>query len=346
MKNSLNVRLGFLVAVVAVFASTLQVLGGHPIWPPPKHSAEYRQANMLFLRFQDALAAERWQAALSFCSDRVQAKAAEWPSPKAFFNETILTELLLAQDFGYWTLRADQTGGFDWTDKANFYGLFVTLTEPESKPVVQWFWAISASNHAWVVDYPPIKLEEYIARKKAAIQEREEKIKQIRQSLEPKLQGIKTHLIPLSERFIIGSPMLFRVELTNPGKTTADYMDSGVAYSPLTVFDDKGQPLPYTEIPSQIRVRKGEAAPGVSVIVADRIDLNRNYAITKPGKYVVQFSGAKLEIGQPLPNWNPGPSDPFGENENEITAGGGFIGVTNRFPSDLITIEVTAGRKQ
>jgi hypothetical protein len=343
MKISVNVRLDFLVAVMVVFASSFHVFGGHPTWPPRMHSAEYRQASMLFLRFQDALAAEQWQEALSFCSDRVREKAAQWPSPKAFFNETIPTRLLLAQDFGYWTLRSDQPGGFDWTDKANFYGLQVTLTEPESKPVVQWFWAILATNQTWVVDYPPVKLEEYVARKKVAIQEREERIKQIHQSLELKVNGIKTHLIPVSQRFIIGSPMLFRVQLTNLGKTSADYMDSGVAYAPLTVLDDKGQPLPYTEMPSQIGVAKGEVAPGASVVLADRIDLNQHYAIPKPGKYLVQFSGARLEIGQPIPSADPGL---FGEEDNVIMPFSDFVPATNRFPSEFIKIEVTAGRKQ
>ena len=262
MKINMNVRLGFMVAMAAVSAIVLQAFGGHPPWPPRKHSAEYRQANMLFLRFQDALAAERWQEALSFCSDRVRAKAAEWPSPRAFFDETFPTELLLAQDFGYWTLRADQTGGFDWTDKANFYALFINLTEPESKPCVQWHWAISATNHSWVVDYPPVKLEEYMAAHKAALRQREDKIKQIRESLEPKVQGIKAHLIPVSDRFIIGSPMLFRVEITNRGQAAVDYRNSGVAYEPLTVLDDKGRVLPCTRTPSQIGVSGGPLGVG------------------------------------------------------------------------------------
>ena len=253
MKINMNVRLGFMVAMVAVSASMSPSFRGHPMWPPRRHSAEYRQANMLFLRFQDALAAERWQEALSLCSDRVRARAAEWPSPRAFFHETFPTELLLAQDFGDWTLRADQTGGFDWTDKANFYALFINLTEPESNPCVQWHWAISATNHEWVVDDPPVKLEEYLARHKAAIQQREDKIKRIRESLEPKALGVKAHLIPVSDRFIIGSPMLFRVEITNRGPVAVDYRNSGVAYVPLTVLDEKGRVLPGTRPPSRFR---------------------------------------------------------------------------------------------
>jgi hypothetical protein len=325
------VRLGVLAVMAMATAATLQVLGGHPIWPPPRHSAEYRKANMLFLRFQDALAAGQWQEALSLCSDRVRVKAAEWPSPGAFFKDTSPIDLLLAQDFGYWSGR---TG---------FFGLLVPLTEPESKPRIQWFWAISATNQTWVVDYPPVKLEDYVARKKAALQERENRAREIRVRLESKLKGLKARLVRVSERFVAGSPMLFRVEIDNLSQGAIDYMDSGVAYSPLVVLDAKGQALPWAETPLQIQVRKGQVAPGASVVLADRIDLSRHYAITKPGTYAVQFSGAGLQIGQPVPGWNPGP---FAEDENQANGVFDFFGLTNRLPSDPIMIEVIAEGRQ
>jgi hypothetical protein len=331
MKISLKVRRWALVTLAAASAVTFQVLGGHPMWPPSKHSAEYRKANMLFLRFQDALAAEQWPQALSLCSDRVRAKAAEWPSPGAFFKDTIPVDLLLAQDFGYWS------GG------ANFYGLLVPLTEPESKPFIQWYWAISATNQTWVVDYPPVKLEEYVARKKAGIQERENQSKEVCLRLEPKLKGMKSRLAPVSEQFVVGSPMLFRVELANQGQASVDYLDSGVAYAPLTVFDAKGQALAFTQTPLQVMVRKGQVAPGASVVLADRIDLSAHYAITNPGLYTVRFSGAGLQIGQPVRGWNP---RPFGEDENQINGVFDFLGLTNHLPSNLIQINVMAERKQ
>jgi prevent-host-death family protein len=121
------------------------------------------------------------------------------------------------------------------------------------------------------------------------------------------------------------------------------YRNSGVAYAPLAVLDDNGQALPYTEIPSQIGVGTGEVAPGASVVLADKIDLNQHYAIPKPGKYVVQFSGAGLEIGQPIPSRNPGL---FGEEDNVIMPYSDFVPATNRFPSEFITIEVIAGPGQ
>jgi hypothetical protein len=87
-------------------------------------------------------------------------------------------------------------------------------------------------------DYPPVKLDDYDTRKTAAIQEREKEATQLRLSLEPRLKDVRIRLLPVSEQFILGSPMLFRVELANQGKATVDYMDSGVAYSPLTFAPD------------------------------------------------------------------------------------------------------------
>ena len=83
----------------AVLSNPTHCQGGKPL-PPQRHPPERRQANMLMLRFQDALAEKRWSEALGFCSDRVRAKASEWPSPGTFFQETIPVERLLAQDFG------------------------------------------------------------------------------------------------------------------------------------------------------------------------------------------------------------------------------------------------------
>jgi hypothetical protein len=335
-KPRLSFGFSLLVLLAGASAVTLQVFGGHPIWPPAKHSAEYRQANHLFLRFQDALAEERWADALALCSERVRAKASSWPSAEAFFHDTVPVELLIAQDFGYWTLRANQAASKGWTENAVFYGLLVPLTEPGAEPVVQWYWGISATNRTWVVDYPPVKLEEYVAQKKARIQERENQIRQIRESLEPVVKATKTRLAAVSEWFQIGSPMLFRLELLNDGDTSVHYVDSGVTCAALKLLDEKNQPVPAFEVPMQIMVRRGEASPGQSVVLSDKIDLNLHYAITNAGTYFVQFSGADLQIGIPVPQHEWGP---FGEDEGE--SGQDFISATNRFPSNVIRIEVS-----
>jgi len=196
MKIKSTLHLGSLAAIVLLAAGALRLLGGHP-GPVKRLPAEQRQANMLMLRFQDALAAEHWQEALGFCSDRLRTSAAEFPTPKDFFTTTMPIEHVLAQSFGCWSCGA------------NFYGLFVTLSEPGVEPRIDWYWGLVPANDRWVVDYPPSALGEYVVKKRAAFQERDGRIKQIRQSLEPKVREVKTRLTSLSERFVIGSPMLF-----------------------------------------------------------------------------------------------------------------------------------------
>src|SRR5580765_3379496 len=121
--QQIKTRLTLLTAVL-ICICTLPILhAGHPIWPPPPHSADYRQANLHFLRFQDALAAEHWHEALTLCSDRLQSASAQWQSPADFFRDTMPIQHLLATDFGCWSCGS------------NSYGMFVNLSEPGAQPV-------------------------------------------------------------------------------------------------------------------------------------------------------------------------------------------------------------------
>jgi hypothetical protein len=117
-------------------------------------------------------------------------------------------------------------------------------------------------------------------------------------------------------------------------------MNLGVAHKPLTVLNEKLEPLPHVEIPSQIMVREAKLAANSSVILADKIDINPHYTITKTGKYFVQFTGMALDIGEPLPKQELGR---FGENV--VIGSFDFLPATNKFPSNIIEIEVIDGRK-
>src|SRR5258707_9511850 len=130
-------------------------------------------------------------------------------------------ENLLARDFGYWRIKPNGV-------KPISFGLSVLLSEAGTTPVLKWYWAIDVADEKWVVDYPPVKLEEYVSRKKAAIQEREEQKERVLEALEPKARPIKSRLIQLSEKLVIGTPMLFQVELTNGGNTSVHYLNYGL----------------------------------------------------------------------------------------------------------------------
>lgn len=302
--------------------SALDVSGGKP-GLPQRHPPGRRQANMLMLRFQDALASERWQEALALCSERLRTSAQKRPTAKDFFTETMPIELVLAQDFGCWSCAT------------NFYGMFVTLSEPGLEPRMDWYWALVPTENGWAIDYPPVNMDAYVLQKKAAIQERDERIKQIRQSLEPKVQGVKTRLTPVSDRFIIGKPMLFRVELVNAGPSPVHYMDSGVRHKSLTVLNENRETIPHTPQPMQIAVAKKELAPNTSIVLAEGIDITQGRAPIKPGRYFVQFNSADVQIGEPVPLQEMGR---FGENMPMTVFD--FLPATNSFPSNIVPIEV------
>jgi hypothetical protein len=152
---------------------------------------------------------------------------------------------------------------------------------------------------------------------------------------------MKTHLIAVSERFVIGSPMLFRVELANYGATPVHYQHSGVNQHPLTVLNETGQALPSHGGFGQVLMQSGELAAGASAVLADKVDISRSHNIAMPGKYTVQFSAEALAIGEPLPLQEEGR---FGENE--VLSHSLFVPVLTRFPSEIIEIEFTEARSR
>jgi len=316
----MTTRSAFVVTILLLAA--FPISGGRP-GPPQRHPPERRQANMLMLRFQDALAAERWQEALACCSERLRSSASAWPTPKDFFTDTMPIEHVLAQDFACWSCGT------------NFYGLFVTLSAPDVEPRVDWFYGLMPTLGGWVVDYPPVKLADHIVNRKTALQQRDERIKTIRRSLEPQVRNVTTRLTAVSERFTIGSPMLFRVEMVNSGPTPVHYMDTGVRCSALTVLNAKKEPVPAAPDPLQIRIDKAELAAGASVVLGEKIDINKGRNIDKPGKYFVQFDSSDVQVGQPLPSEEMGR---FGETLSLSIFD--FLSATNRFPSNIIEIEV------
>lgn len=278
---------------------------------------------MLMLRFQDALAEERWADALALCSDRVRTKAAGWPAPKDFFTDTMPIEHVLARSWGCWSCGT------------NFYGLFETISDYGVTPRLDWYWGIVPAGEKWVVDYPPVKLDEYIARKQAAFQARSDREAVIRLELAPQAERLTTRLTALTNRFVVGGAMPFRLEIINTGPAPVHFQEPGVNHYGLSVTDAKNAPLPYGDPPAQIRgTRPRLLAAGATDTIAERLDINLYQALKKPGRYMVQFNG--LRLGRPVPLEDTGR---FGEN---LSPGfpTDFLSVTNTFPSNAIEIEV------
>jgi len=322
MKTMWKCEMVVAVVVLAVLPYVPHAVAGRPL--PYEYPEHFRQANMVMLKFQEALAAKRWEEALSYCSDRVRDSAKRWATCREFFAATTPLERILKDyRFGFWQERHKKD--------SHYYGLAIPLT-PGKRPYVHWYWSISTAKNTWVLDWEPVAmdLETLIQEKKSRLAERERQIVAARRVLEPKLRAVKTHLSAGSETFVIGSPMLFRVELMNFGESPIQFVAAGVGYHPLRVFNQNKQSIPCIKEPAQIGAQERELAPHESVVLADRIDINQDYRFTKPGTYFVQFDGESLEIGERIPSTDTR----FGDEDE-------FIATRTKFPSNVVQIEIT-----
>jgi hypothetical protein len=280
---------------------------------------------MVMLRFQEALATARWEDALSHCSDRVRKGATKWPTEQEFFAKTLPLEKVLASHrFGYWS----ESHGKD----SHSYGMFFRLTPRGQEPLVQWHWKMNTTaKGTWEIDWEPVALDldALIKKKKSGIAARQKRVEAARRALEPKLRGVKTHLTAVSGEFVIGSPMHFRVELMNLGEAPIDYTAAGVGYYPLRVLNEKGEPIPCLKGPAQLMSHRGSAEPRSTKILADDVDLNRDYHFSDPGTYFVQFDGGGLGIGE----WIRPVASPLHQDRE-------FVSTTTTFPSNVLRIEI------
>jgi len=322
----MNARLVCLQLVVFSLIAVLNAHAGHPM-PAHRQPQGRRDANTTLLQFQNSLAADRWDDALSLCSTEVQNHAKAWPSTEGFFKDTMPIEHVLARDFGCWSCG----------DK--FYGMFETISAYDEQPRIDWFWGIAlAANGKWLVDYPPIRLSEYVEQRKVLLKARDDKVAALRRSLDSKVSFISTRLIPLTNRFVIGQPMCFRVELTNAGPTSVYYMDGGLNHYGLVVRDERRSTiLTNAAGPAQIMVRSKELPARSAVTLAEALDITLNHHVSEPGKYSVQFDGSTLQIGERVPLENTD-RDRFGRTLG--FAWGDFFAATNKFPSNVLKIDI------
>ena len=215
--------------------------------------------------------------------------------------------------------------------------LSATVNAHAEQPRIDWFWGITlAENGRWLVDYPPIRLNEYVEQRKALLKARDDKVASLQRSLDSKASFISTSLVPLTNQFVLGQPIRFRVELTNAGPTSVYYMDGGLNHYGLVVREEKrGAILTNTAGPAQIGVQSKELPAHSAVMLAEALDITRNHRISEPGQYSVQFDGSTLQIGERMPMEN---ADRFGRTHG--WAWGAFFAATNKFPSNVSPIEL------
>ncbi len=116
--------------------------------------------------------------------------------------------------------------------------------------------------------------------------------------------GLKTKLIPLESKYIVGKPMKFRVDLTNIGTTPAPYNLIATAScwkdNPLMVTGPDGKSPQYIGPLSNNNTIyfSDDQLPKLqpnAVVTIFKFDLARYYDIQQPGSYTVQY-GVEYEF--------------------------------------------------
>jgi hypothetical protein len=282
-----------------------------------------RQAEIAMLQFQDALEQGEWAKVLSFCSEEVKAGAKQWGSLDTFFRETVPVDIVLKmRTFPYHSTRRAK--------ESSEYFLYIPLTEPNFAPTILWDCSLQQTGDLWRVNFKPeaINLQDTITAERKRLADQKETLNKARKEMEPKLRGLKTHLSTVSDEFVIGEPMLFRLELMNYGEHTLHYDAQQVAVNAsMVVLDRQNQSIPYIAGPYQTAGGFKELKPDSTVVLFDNFYISKQYDISKPGMYWIQFSGKGLDIGQSL---SPG----------SAISPPGYLRTTTQFPSNRLRIEV------
>jgi hypothetical protein len=241
--------------------------------------------------FHQALRADEWERALALCSAQTKERAKEYASAERYFRDYVPIDALLAET-EYHTCG----GG---TDKMGLVreDLFVRLPGATDEETVGWVWYMEKVDGVWLVRPPDVPVAEYKKRDIDRRRRQKEEADAKWRRLEPKLEGLRTQLTALQDEFRVGRPMLFRLELVNEGRHELSYDHQSVAVNAsMTITAEDNRMVPYTRGPVQTGEHDRPIQPGTTVVLFDALDVARDYDLTKPGKYRIQFNGRGLEI--------------------------------------------------
>lgn len=242
-------------------------------------------ARTVMLGFQQALKESDWDKVLGFCSENVKAKARDYGSPEAFFKSVVpLDEIVSLPRF--------QTSGGRYNREGQQveFRCFLRIATADSKETVDWVWTVGKSDSGWVIGFETISLTRHIEKERLRrLQEKE----RARERLEELQRGFEVRLVPLSKEFVVGEPMLFRVEMTNISESPITYMatKSVMVNDPMSIKGPDGNLIPYVDTSYQTLGGDEMIKPGQTVILADNYDVTSQYCIIEPAQYTFQFKG-------------------------------------------------------
>jgi ankyrin repeat protein len=256
-------------------------------------------ASKVMIRFQKAIKDSDWTRALSYCSNKVKSKGKEYDSTEAFFKNVLpIDEITALSEFHI-------SGMSRRNDDVISYRCEIRLKDPGSKYSLSWNLSVLKEDSNWVVDLPTKPLDVWLKHENLKMKwmnERyrfdEEKTQKgfdewINEEFkgEKNRKGFDVRLVSLSEDFVVGKPMLFRVEMKNISNETLGYMHTSFINDPMLIKDSNGVIVHYIDTSYQTAESPEFVEPAETIILADNYDARSQYHITKPGKYTFQFKG-------------------------------------------------------
>lgn len=245
---------------------------------PPKKSEIAEEAKAVMVSFQNALKEADWQGAISFCSEKVKDESKKYESPVSFVKEFVpVDKILPLSEFQTW-------GGSFGRDKQQVsFFCFVSLTNPDVRPVINWDWKIEKEKGGWVIDFKPTPLRAWIESETLRLETENQKGEQLKRSL-------KLELVALNEEYVIGKPILFRLDVTNVSESPITYRTSSIVmdYNPMVIKDSKGDTVFYTGGDCQTGAMEKTIQPNETLTLCDKYDATSQYHIVKPGRYTFQ----------------------------------------------------------
>jgi len=167
---------------------------------------------------------------------------------------------------------------------------FLRIPTMDPEEAVDWIWTVGKSDKGWVIDFETMPLEKWIEKETARLNREKEEARMKREELK---KGIEARLTALNKEFVIGQPMLFRVEMTNISESPIRCMvtSSAMVNDPMIVIGPNENNIEYVDTSYQTGMRDEEIEPGETIILADKYDVASQYHIIKAGKYTFQFRG-------------------------------------------------------
>ncbi len=228
--------------------------------------------------FLDALRTSDWDRALSICSQAVQMKAKDSDSPEMFFRQFVPVERLSFQSRGY--------GSRD--GKIIEVSAEVAIDVPSAQWPVRWNWSLIRAGSTWVVDFELVPLQQFIRKELL----KSEYLNDAARRKEMSERDLTYILTPVTSEFVIGQPMLLRLEMKNDGNDPVAYGRTSVTVNdPLLVTGPDGQTIPYVDTSYQTAGGIDVILPGEVIILAGAYDVASQYRIIRPGQYRFQFRG-------------------------------------------------------